>query len=394
MDSFSTTADSGSSHFFHPQKTSWLGAVRRECLETLEREIAAANGLQLLVGGEGVGKTFLVGQLREKLDDTIVFCRLSRLQGELLDLYNEIGEGLGLGGEYTSRVQFLLDFTLFLRRAADQGRKVLLVVDDGHTAGPPMFELLRSLSNVTKDGGRIIGLLLVGRPELEEMIDLPENRALRRRFAARIAVAPLDKAETGQYLCCRLKQEWDVEARISDGALVFIHRWGGGIFSEIDELCALIAGRCTVQGEVLIDEKLMRSCLAKDSGDRNTAQEKGAKDGSTASDAAAGGTWKKYRTVAAAALLLFVLALLYAVPGTKKKEEMAAVELLPVKAQQEEPTPGEGGAGSEEAAGLSADSAEGGPEQVVAQVSDQSQVLQEPATGPVTTIVIRDLEVR
>lgn len=241
----------------------WLGEKYKEALATLRYGILENKGFLLLTGDAGTGKTTLINALTESLDDTVEWAVISDPKRERLDFYNAIAKGFGIAKEFTSKVQFLIQFSQFLHKSDDEKKKVLLLIDDCHLLSQEMLEELRLLSNIEKADAKLINIFFVGQREFNDMLIQPNNRAVRQRLTLKVNLSSLTAAETGEYIGHRLKVAGTDERLFSAKAIPIIHRYSLGIPKRISIICdhALVAA--SVQGKRSLDHILVEECIRK-----------------------------------------------------------------------------------------------------------------------------------
>jgi general secretion pathway protein A len=140
-----------------------------------------------------------------------------------------------------------------LLRLAEGGERVVVLVDEAHRLSGKVLEGLRLLSNLDTEKDKLMCLLLVGQPELEQKLAARALRPLRQRISVRYRLEPFTYRETRAYILHRLHVA-DATHRFQLGAwvLLLIYYWSGGVPRRINQLCdrALLAayaqGRYTV----------------------------------------------------------------------------------------------------------------------------------------------------
>ncbi len=241
----------------------WLGEKYKEALSTLRYGIQENKGFLLLTGDAGTGKTALINALTKGLDSTVLWAVISDPKRERLDFYNAIAKGFGINKEFTSKVQFLIQFSHFLHIANDEKKKVLLLIDECHLLSQEMLEELRLLSNIEKEDSKLINIFFVGRNEFQDLLIQPNNLAVRQRLALKVALSSLTAAETETYIRHRLKIAGTEEKLFSAKALKMIHRCSQGIPRQINMICehVMIAG--SVQCKRHLDQTIVQECIEK-----------------------------------------------------------------------------------------------------------------------------------
>jgi len=239
----------------------WLGERHKETLFFLRYGILDNMGFLLLEGDKGTGKTTLINGLARGLKSDVEWAVISGSSHEQLDFYNEIVTGFGIDTQFTSKVEFFIQFSHFLHKAHGENKKVVLFVDDCHLLSQEILDELRLLSNIEKGDAKLIDIFFVGQPEFTEMLAVPYNHSIRQQLALKAKLVPFGANETGHYIRHRLKVSGAVEEIFTPRAVQLIHDYSQGVALEINVICerALQAG--SAQGKKNIDDKLVEECI-------------------------------------------------------------------------------------------------------------------------------------
>ena len=138
-------------------------------------------------------------------------------------------------------INALNEFLLEKRR---QGRRVLMILDEAQGLEAATLEQVRLLSNLETERDKLLQILMLGQPELDEMLESPALRQLRQRIGVRWRLSPLTREEVGEYVAHRLRVAAGGDRNLfSPAALRAIHARSGGIPRRINLLCdrALLA---------------------------------------------------------------------------------------------------------------------------------------------------------
>lgn len=178
----------------------------REALELLLFALRERKGFVQLTGEVGCGKTTLCRALLERLGSgyhTALILNPVLSPGQLL---RSILKELGLEvPDRADRVECLERLNRFLLEVVPKGEEVVLLVDEAQDLGPELLEQVRLLSNLETDREKLLQIVLIGQPELRELLDHPRLRQLRQRIPVRCHLEPLDREETELYLHFRLQ---------------------------------------------------------------------------------------------------------------------------------------------------------------------------------------------
>src|SRR5262245_56330420 len=152
----------------------------REALAQLVYGVTESQGFIVLTGEIGTGKTTLLNALRAKLDPATavayIFNSLLSFDEMLEYAVRDFGMG-NTGGSRVSRLSALNDFLIERRR---QGHVTVLIIDEAQNLEPITLEHIRLLSNFESPKGKLLQILLVGQPELDKKLRLPELGQLRQ----------------------------------------------------------------------------------------------------------------------------------------------------------------------------------------------------------------------
>ena len=219
-----------------------------EALASLYYGVRRRKGFVVMTGEVGTGKTLLVRCLLQLLKGTNVsyaYVFNSRLSSAEFLQYVAGDFGLPFSGKTKS--ELLLELGSFLVARHQKGLTTLLVADEAHHLSAEVLEEIRLLTNLETTHGKLLQILLVGQPELDEKLDSMELRQLKQRIALRAQLLPLDLEETRGYIQRRLQlagANSHAGAIFSEETLAEVYRHSRGLPRLINTICenALIGG--------------------------------------------------------------------------------------------------------------------------------------------------------
>ena len=238
--------------FFFP------GSHHLEALNHLRFGIAS-GGLTMLTGEVGLGKTLLCRHLLRHVPQGIRFAYLmnpDQSYGDLLtsiyeDLTGTLPEDRSLGGLQRELPKLLL-------RLAAGGERVVVLVDEAHRLSGKVLEGLRLLSNLDTEKDKLMCLLLVGQPELEQKLATRAFRPLRQRISVRYRLEPFGYRETRAYILHRLQvADQDHRFRLGMGVLWLIYLRSGGVPRRINQLCDRVILAAYSQGQHMVFPRMV-----------------------------------------------------------------------------------------------------------------------------------------
>jgi general secretion pathway protein A len=184
----------------------YLGEAHREGLATLIYAVNSGKGFVMLTGEVGTGKTTLLHALLGQLDSSTNSAFIFNPKLDPLGFFRMLSEELGISTVCSSKAEYLLALNRFLIEKLAANERVLLIVDEAQNLSAEMLEEIRLLSNLETPTSKLIQIMLVGQPELQELIDQPELRQLSQRIALRHRLRPFDEREVSEYVSERLSK--------------------------------------------------------------------------------------------------------------------------------------------------------------------------------------------
>jgi general secretion pathway protein A len=210
-----------------------------EALACLTYGIQSRKGFVLLTGEVGTGKTTLINKLLEWLrlqQVATAFVFNSRLNTtQFLDY---MMADFGIPCDSKAKSQVLLRLYNWLLDRYRAGETAVLIVDEAQNLTEEVLEEIRMLTNLETFTEKLLQIVLVGQPELEQKLKQPQLRQLRQRLTLRAKTHPLSLEETQAYIQQRLRIAGAAGQQIFDpAAVVEIHRFSRGIPRVINLLC-------------------------------------------------------------------------------------------------------------------------------------------------------------
>ena len=223
----------------------YLGETHREGLATLVYGVRARKGFLLLTGEVGTGKTTLLHALLSQLDTDTASAFIFNPKLEPLDFFRVLLDEYGIEERCQTKAEFLMALNRFLIQRLERDQPTLLIVDEAQNLSAELLEEIRLLSNLETPTSKLIQIMLVGQPELKEMLARPELRQVRQRIVLRHHLRPFDEDECSAYVQERLRLAgYTGKGIFKKAALRELHRVTEGVPRVVNIVCdgALLAG--------------------------------------------------------------------------------------------------------------------------------------------------------
>jgi len=219
----------------------FMSPRHRDALAHLLYGVGAGGGFILLTGEVGTGKTTINRCLLEQLpSDTDVAIILNPALNAM-ELLASVCDELGVAYDHQQHTLKTLTDELhrFLLHNHNRGRKTVLLIDEAQHLDFDVLEQIRLLTNLETNNEKLLQIILIGQPELAQMLARPELRQLNQRITARYNLEPLNLDETGAYIRHRLQVAGMSPERVLFPAPVVrgIHKVTRGIPRLINVLC-------------------------------------------------------------------------------------------------------------------------------------------------------------
>ena len=251
----------------------YMSERHTEALAHLNYGLREGGGFVLLTGEVGTGKTTVSRCLRQQLpDDTdlALVVNPTLTERELLaSICDEFKLSYGTEAGIKELFDCLRHYLLANRQA---GRKTLLLIDEAQHLSAEVLEQLRLLTNLETDEAKLLQVVLIGQPELQQLLRQPLLRQLAQRITARYHLLPLSCEDVDAYVRFRLQVAGCVQPIFTPRAIRALHRLSGGIPRIIN----LIAERALLGAYAEGEGKISDSIVVQAAYDALGVQQRGA----------------------------------------------------------------------------------------------------------------------
>jgi general secretion pathway protein A len=210
----------------------FLSERHAEALAHLVYGINEAGGFIQLTGEVGTGKTTVVRSLLAQAPKHAEIALILNPRMTPAEFLLAICEELGISVDQRSEgsLKDLVDLLSFhLLKAHAEGKRIVLVVDEAQNLSVEVLEQVRLLTNLETETQKLLQIILIGQPELRELLDRTELRQLAQRITGRYHLDPLSGDEASAYVRHRLRVAGATREVFANGALREIQRLSGGV---------------------------------------------------------------------------------------------------------------------------------------------------------------------
>ena len=224
----------------------YWGRNHRLAFAMLEYGVMNNAGFTVITGEIGCGKTTLMRNLLRTLGDQLTVGLITSTPRGKADLLQWVMMSLNQPFDDSYPALFK-QFQLFLREQYSRGRRTVLIIDEAQNLGWELLEELRMLSNINADKDQYLQIILIGQPQLKDLLRSPQLLQFAQRVSSDFHLRPLSPNEVGEYIDYRLKAVGAQAQLFSDEACRIIAHASQGIPRTINILCdtALVYGFAT-----------------------------------------------------------------------------------------------------------------------------------------------------
>lgn len=241
----------------------YLSGRHREALAHLLYGVNEGPGFVLLTGEVGTGKTTLCRSLIEQLPENVDVALLLNPRLSPLELLAALFDELRISYDHQSYTlkDYIDTLHSYLLTAHAVERRTVLILDEAQNLSTEVLEQVRLLTNLETASHKLLQIILVGQPELKNLLKRRNLRQLSQRITARYHLLPLSSKDTKAYINHRLAISGAKSPLFTDAAMRLVYRYSGGVPRLINIICdrALLGGY--VNNENPIDTHIVRKAV-------------------------------------------------------------------------------------------------------------------------------------
>jgi len=240
----------------------YLSERHREALAHLMYGLRTDGGFVLITGEVGTGKTTLIRSLIDDVPDDLDVAFILNPRLTVNELLETLCEELGIperseSGSSTNK--HLIDrLNKHLLRTHALGRSTVVIIDEAQNLSPAVLEQIRLLTNLETNERKLVRIILLGQPELADMLDRREMRQLVQRVTARYHLAALTRDDTRAYIAHRLSLAGGNPHLFTRGAANETYRLSSGIPRLINVIADRALLGTYVEGRPRVTARIVR----------------------------------------------------------------------------------------------------------------------------------------
>jgi general secretion pathway protein A len=197
------------------------------------------EGFVVITGEIGCGKTTLIQKLLSELDENVLVAKIFQTQLDEVELLQAMLVEFGLNPFNAKKVELLDMLNTFLLDNFHQLKQLVLIVDDAHNLSLKVLEEIRMLSGLETRKEKVLHVILVGQPSLNDVLDSQEMEQLTQRVRLRYHIKSLSENDTRDYIQHRLAIAGaeDPKKIFTPDTIPIIYKYTGGLPRLINTLC-------------------------------------------------------------------------------------------------------------------------------------------------------------
>ena len=224
----------------------------------LEYGLSSEAGFTVITGEIGCGKTTLIRHLLNQMPEELTVGLISNTHKALGNLLQWIAYAFDIDFKGKDDAELYQDLVDFMIRKYAQGKRVVIIVDEAQNMDPDVLEELRVFSNINADKYQVLQIVIVGQPELRDVLQRQELRQFAQRIVVDYHIDKLNRDEVEEYIQHRVKIAGGQPDIFTKCAIESISNFSGGVPRLINSMAdmALVFGYADQKPK--IDQEIVR----------------------------------------------------------------------------------------------------------------------------------------
>lgn len=206
----------------------------------LEYGILTRSPITVITGEIGAGKTTLLQHLLNTLAEDVVVGLISNAQGDRGELLQWVLYALSV--EFDPKSSYVMLFQRlqeYLLEVYSDGKRVILIIDEAQNLTVDTLEELRMLTNINSNKDELVQLVLVGQPELRDLVARPELKQFVQRVGSSFHLTAMNRENVAEYISHRITVAGGSAGTFTPEAAELVHKVTGGVPRLVNQLCDL-----------------------------------------------------------------------------------------------------------------------------------------------------------
>jgi general secretion pathway protein A len=248
----------------------------REALAHLTYGVQEGGGFVLLTGEVGTGKTTVCRCLLQQLPEKTRLAFVLNPKLNSVELLATICDELKVEyPENCTSLKILTDkLSAYLLKSYQDGYNVVVMIDEAQNLATEVLEQIRLLTNLETNQKKLLQIILVGQPELQEKLAQRDLRQLAQRITARYHLRPLNIKETVAYVLHRVRIAGSQKSPFSRDAIEYLHAKTMGIPRLVNTICDRALFAAAARQKDKVDKKIMAQAVMEVMGESKSANQK------------------------------------------------------------------------------------------------------------------------
>ncbi|MBU4317301.1 MAG: AAA family ATPase [Proteobacteria bacterium] len=240
----------------------YLSKSHEEALAHLTYAVSQGDGFLTITGEVGTGKTTLCRSFIESLDPSKVIAYIFNPRLDALQLLKAINDEFEIPSHFDNTKDLIDELNRFLIEKKQEGKTVILLIDEAQNLRKGVLEQIRLLSNLETSKDKLLQIILVGQPELIDILETRELRQLAQRITLSFHLMPLDGKDVGRYIEHRINlASQKPEVLFSKSAIRMIHQFSNGIPRIINMVCDRALLTASVLNKKAVNQDIVRTAI-------------------------------------------------------------------------------------------------------------------------------------
>lgn len=214
----------------------YLSRIHEEAFASIRYGINERRGFVMLTGEIGSGKTTLIRHIVDSLDDKTHTSIILNPKAEALELLKLIIQDFGIVTTASTYQELMESLNSFLLDCYRKGELAALIIDEAQETSPECLEFVRLLSNLETDTNKLLQVVLIGQPELRQIVSSDRLKQLDQRIAVRYHLGNLDREEIPKYISHRMKIAGNLVS-FEQNAVSLIYKKSRGVPRLVNLIC-------------------------------------------------------------------------------------------------------------------------------------------------------------